>query len=82
MAVGQSVGPYSDSGLYGDGDFWSGIVFGDSLIIEYLPDPATAEEAVPFQIVAISHIWGDVFGSDGEAGRRWPCQQARKGGKR
>ena len=65
---GQVVGPYSGSGLYGDGDFWSGIVFGDSLTIEYLPDPVAAEEAVPFQIVEISHIWGDAVGSDGEAG--------------
>ena len=64
---GQVVGPYSGSGLYGDGDFWSGIVFGDSLTIEYLPDPAATEEAVPFQIVEISHIWDDAFGSDGEA---------------
>ena len=36
-ASGQVVGPYTGSGLYGDGDFWSGIVFGDSLTIEYLP---------------------------------------------
>ena len=61
---GQVVGPYGGSGLYGDGDFWSGIVFGDSLTIEYLPDEATAREAVPFQIVAISHIWDDAFGTD------------------
>ena len=27
-ASGQVVGPYTGSGLYGDGDFWSGIVFG------------------------------------------------------
>ena len=61
---GQTVGPYSGSGRYGDGDFWSGIVFGDSLTIEYLPAPAAAGEAVPFRIVEISHIWGDVFGDD------------------
>ena len=66
-ADGQVVGPYSGSGLYGDGDFWSGLVFGDSLTIEYLPDPAAKEEAVPFQIVEISHIWDDAFGSGGEA---------------
>ena len=68
---GQVVGPYSGSGLYGDGDFWSGIVFGDSLTIEYLPDPVAAEEAVPFQIVEISHIWDDAFGGGVEAGVRW-----------
>ena len=65
---GQVVGPYSGSGLYGDGDFWSGIVFGDSLTIEYLPDDAAATDAVPFQIVAISHIWDDAFGTEVEAG--------------
>ena len=63
----QTVGPYTGSGLYGDGDFWSDIVSGDSLTIEYLPDPAATEEAVPFQIVEISHIWDDAFGSGGEA---------------
>ena len=66
-ADGQAVPPYTGSGLYGDGNFWSGIVFGDSLTIEYLPDPAATEEAVPFQIVEISHIWDDAFGSGGEA---------------
>ena len=60
-ASGQIVGPYSGTGLYEDGDFWSGIVFGDSLTIEYLPNEAPAIDAVPFQIVAISHIWDDAF---------------------
>ena len=71
-ASGQIVGPYTGSGLYGDGDFWSGIVFGDSLTIEYMPDGASAKEAVPFQIVAISHIWDDAFGGGVEGGVRWP----------
>ena len=71
-ASGQVVGPYTGSGLYGDGDFWSGIVFGDSLTIEYMPDGASTKEAVPFQIVAISHIWDDAFGGGVEGGVRWP----------
>ena len=71
-ASGQVVGPYTGSGLYGDGDFWSGIVFGDSLTIEYMPDGASAKEAVPFQIVEISHIWDDAFGGGVEGGVRWP----------
>ena len=69
---GQTVGPYSGSGRYGDGDFWSGIVFSDSLTIEYLPDPAAAGAGVPFQIVAISHIWDDAFGDGAEGGVRQP----------
>ena len=76
-ASGQVVGPYTGSGLYGDGDFWSGIVFGDSLTIEYMPDGASAGEAVPFQIVAISHIWDDAFGDGAEGGARQP--EARVG---
>ncbi len=71
-ASGQVVGPYTGSGLYGDGDFWSGIVFGDSLTIEYMPDGASAKEAVPFQIVEISHIWDDAFGGGVGGGVRWP----------
>ena len=75
---GQAVGPYSGSGLYDDGDFWSGIVFGDSLTIEYLPDPAEAGEAVPFQIVEISHIWGEVLEDGSDDGVQWP-KAAREG---
>ena len=56
---GRVDGTYSGRGMYGDGDFWSGIVFGGSATIEYLPGPtAAAEEAVPFRIAAVSHIWG------------------------
>ena len=78
---GQAVGPYSGSGRYGDGDFWSGIVFGDSLTIECLPAPAAAGEAVPFRIVAISHIWGDVLKDGAEDGGQWP-KAAREGSDR
>ena len=63
-ADGQTLSPYTGTGLYGDGEFWSDIVFADSLTIEYLPDPAATEEAVPFQIVEISHIWEDAFERD------------------
>ena len=79
-ADGQTVGPYTGSGLYGDGNFWSDIVSGDSLTIEYLPDPVVTEEAVPFQIVEISHIWGGAFGGGGEAGVQPPI--AASGGAR
>ncbi len=72
-ADGQVAGPYSGRGMYGDGDFWSGIVFGESATIEYLPDPATPPaEAVPFRIAAVSHIWG----GPGRAGGGSPPAQA------
>ena len=58
-ADGQIDGPHGVRGMYGDGDFWSGIVFGESATIEYRPDPASPpQEAAPFRIAAISHIWG------------------------
>ncbi len=60
-ADGQILSPYTGAGLYGDGEFWSDIVFADSLTIEYLPDPAATEEAVPFQIVEISHMGGCIW---------------------
>ncbi len=54
----QVAGLYSGRGMYGDGDFWSDIVLGDSATVEYLPDPAAAltEDAAPFRIAAVSHI--------------------------
>ena len=83
-ASGQVVGPYTGSGLYGDGDFWSGIVFGDSLTIEYMPDGASAKEGVPFQIVEISHIWDDAFGGgvEGASDGRRARWEAQTGGAR
>ncbi len=70
---GQVAGPYSGRGMYGDGDFWSDIVFGESATIEYLPDPAAPPaEAVPFRIAAVSHIWG----GPGRAGGGSPPAQA------
>ena len=77
---GQAVGPYTGRGLYGDGDFWSDMVFGDSLTIEYQPDPAGAaaeEEDAPFQIAAVSHIWDDAFRLDSKSGVRPPAAAAR-----
>ncbi len=67
-ADGQMDGPHGGRGMYGDGDFWSGVVFGDSATIEYRPGPAEAafgEEAAPFRIAAVSHIWGG-FGFAGD----------------
>ena len=61
-ADGQVAGPYGGKGMYGDGDFWSDVVFGAGATIEYQPDPAkTASppaEAVPFRLAAVSHIQG------------------------
>ena len=50
---------YSGRGAYGDGDFWSGIVFSDERDARVSARPGgAAEEAAPFRIAAIGHIWG------------------------
>ena len=61
-ADGQVDGPYGGRGMYGDGNFWSDIVFGESAMIEYLPAPqAEPAEAAPFRIAAVSHQYARGF---------------------
>jgi hypothetical protein len=50
----QVFGPYTGSGIDESGDFWSHIVFADTVVIEYLADQRL--EAVPFSITKISHL--------------------------
>jgi hypothetical protein len=51
---GQSQGPYTGKGVFENGEFWSGTVWGDKVTIEYQPaDPA--DRQVPFQIRSIAH---------------------------
>ena len=59
-ADGQVVGPYTGSGLFASGDFWSDLVFGQSMTIEYQPAPGEGSGvSVPFELREISHIWRD-----------------------
>lgn len=50
---GQSQGPYSGLGIFGNGEFWSGTVWGDTATIEY--QPADGIRSLPFEIRNISH---------------------------
>ncbi|MCB9383994.1 MAG: trypsin-like peptidase domain-containing protein [Bryobacterales bacterium] len=75
---GQTAGPYSGTGLFDNGDFWSDIVFGESLTIEYQPAGGSgAPVAVPFEVREVSHIWRDprdmVAGSPAPP---WPAAQS------
>ena len=54
----HAFGPYTTSGPFGDGEFWSPAVSGDELTLEYWPaDASSRKEAAPFQASKISHIW-------------------------
>lgn len=49
---------FTAGGPRGDGDFWSQAIFGSEAVIEFEPDPANpAEDATPFQIKEIAHLW-------------------------
>ncbi|MBI3471123.1 MAG: trypsin-like peptidase domain-containing protein [Candidatus Solibacter usitatus] len=48
---------YTGSGLYEDGDFWSGTVAGDTLTVEYLPETPAGDDPPPFRIDALGHVW-------------------------
>ena len=56
----DAFGPYTTTGPFGDGEFWSPAVRGDNLTLEYWPGDALEKEDAPFQISAISHIWGSL----------------------
>jgi len=50
-------GPYSDRGPFGNGDFWSGIAAGESVVVEFAPQPPAGGPglAVPFRMRQIAH---------------------------
>lgn len=50
-----TVGPYTADGPFGDGEFWSDIVSGDSLVIAYEPAADAADTPVPFVAAEVSH---------------------------
>lgn len=60
-------GPYTDRGMYGDGDFWSHVVPGDRLTIEYEQAGGAAPKAPPFKVQSVSHLTSNPF--DGPAAR-------------
>lgn len=50
----QVAGPYTGGGIFGDGDFWSGVVNGDSAVLEYLPSGRS--DPSPFTIRELAHL--------------------------
>ena len=52
----QFDGPFTGKGMYGNGEFWSGNLLHDSVILEYVPAPdQPAEGLPPFEIHTIAH---------------------------
>ena len=54
------IGPYTRRGPYGDGEFWSPLIRGDSVEIEYQPHlrpKTTGRLYLPFRVSEVGHIW-------------------------
>ena len=51
----STVGPYTGDGPFGDGEFWSDIVTGQSVVIAYEPAADSTGDAVPFVAAEVSH---------------------------
>lgn len=55
-AARQVDGPYTGEGLYQSGEFWSGTLTGESVVIEYEPGAGVAPQGrPPFRIRRIAH---------------------------
>jgi len=53
-------GPYVADGQFGDGVFWSDLIPGDTLTIEYAPEPIAGKQGfdIPFEILDVQLIYG------------------------
>jgi hypothetical protein len=50
-------GPFTGTGLYENGDFWSGVIGGEAVVVEYLPEPGSSAGVPPFRIPEIAHLF-------------------------
>ena len=61
---GPQVGPH------GDGSLWSGLVFAETVTVEYVPDDAAiASERVPFRLRSVAQIVDERFPMPGGQGK-------------
>ena len=62
-AESEIAGPYEGRGIWDDGDFWSGFVLAERIVVEYEPAAGSARASfdaasgeLPFTIAEISHL--------------------------
>jgi hypothetical protein len=67
----EIYGPYTGRGLFNDGDFWTDVILGESIVIEYEPASSMGPvELPPFKIAEISHILPESMPRLGKTGDR------------
>jgi len=62
----SEAGLFTGEGPYADGEFWSGLVAGDTAVMEYQPAGEPAAGPPPFQIAEIAHLWEGAAGNPPE----------------
>jgi hypothetical protein len=50
-------GPYTGTGPLQSGEFWTEILFSETVEIEYIPEDGSREDLPPFHVVSLSHLW-------------------------
>jgi hypothetical protein len=55
--VGQVFGPYSGRGLLGTGEFWTEMVFKETIWIEYITGDGKASGKPPFEVPDVFELW-------------------------
>ena len=53
----QAVQEFSGNGLFNDGDFWTATVSAERVTVEYLAGDGLRQEAAPFRIAEVGHLW-------------------------
>src|SRR5260221_3798087 len=51
----RTFGPYTGAGLFGNGEFWGDVLFGEALLLEFQP-VSTDSRALPFRLSESSHL--------------------------
>ncbi len=63
-ATGEVLGPYSQRGPNNTGDFWTPLITGDSVVIEYFTPAASVLAATPpYRVSEISHTFRQLISS-------------------
>jgi hypothetical protein len=53
----EVYGPYDGRGPFGDGEFWTPPVEGESVIIEYVAPRAATDMQLPFRVTQVNHTY-------------------------
>ncbi len=65
---------YAGTGVFSDGDFWSGLVSGDTVIVEFVPEGNERPDRLPFRIAQVATL-DNPLRADSPGFRALPAQR-------